>query len=443
MKSHNFTENKLQMKTRISLLCLCITLFFNLNNTNAQCTWQTVLADDFEYTTPIIGIIMGTTFHTSPQTFAAHAGARSMYMNFVDCNGGVGTCAGAKVYERSFTVCQNMPHRFSMWLTTTFNAPQSNMKMVIRDANGVVLDSIISVVAPLNPSWIQYTSASFISTTPNILFEMYTNIDGGNGNDLSVDDFKFEKCISVSSSRAYSVCANVDSVNLFSSLTNNPVSNGTWTGPSVLTNGYWGTYSLGLNTPGTYFYSSTPYGTAVGCPSRIDTVVAISSAIPVVNLPNDTLLCTTQFISLNAGAAGITSYLWSTNATTSNIIASSSTNSNLSYSVIVTNQAGCTGSDTINISFIVCSGIDDEGQEIEMSIFPNPSSDFIQLQLSDPIKNELNFLLMDVLGKVVMNEKISAQQEQFSVKEFPNGMYQYSLMDEKVVKATGKLMIQR
>jgi hypothetical protein len=171
-------------------------------------------------------------------------------------------------------------------------------------------------------------------------------------------------------------------------------------------------------------------------------VVAIPSNNPVINLPQDTSLCTTQFMSLNAGAAGITNYLWNTGATTSNIIASSTTSSNVSYSVMVTNQAGCTGSDTINISFIICSGISEE-QEIEMSIFPNPSSDFIQLQVSDPLKNELNFLLMDVQGKVVMNEIISSQQVQFSVKDFPNGMYQYKLMDEKVMKASGKLMIQR
>ena len=431
------------MKTRISILCLSLSLLFPFSNTQAQCTWQPILTDGFEYTTTIPDIVMGTTYQSTPQSYSVHGGNYSMYMNFIDCAGGTGTCAGAKVYERSLTVCENMPVRINMWLTTTFNAPQSNMKMVIRDGNGLVLDSTNSVIASLSPTWTQYISGSVTSSTPTLTFTMYANIDGGNGNDLSVDDFKLEKCATVSSTRAFSVCANLDSVNLYSSLNNSPVSNGIWTGPSVLTNGYWGTYSLGLNTPGTYFYSSAPYGTASGCPSRLDTVVAISSAIPVVNLPNDTSICTTQFISLNAGGAGLTSYLWSTNATTSNIIASSSTNANLSYSVIVTNQAGCTGSDTINISFIICSGIDDEGQEIEMSIFPNPCSDFIQLQLSDPIKNELNFLLMDVQGKVVMNEKISSQQVQFSVKEFPNGMYQYRLMDEKVVKETGKLMIQK
>lgn len=431
------------MKTRISILCLSLSLLFPFSNTQAQCTWQPILTDGFEYTTTIPDLVLGTTYQSTPQSYSVHGGNYSMYMNFIDCAGGTGTCAGAKVYERSLTVCENMPVRINMWLSTTFNAPQSNMKMVIRDGNGLVLDSTNSVIASLSPTWTQYISGSVTSSTPTLTFTMYTNIDGGNGNDLSVDDFKLEKCATVSSTRAFSVCANLDSVNLYSSLNNSPVSNGTWTGPSVLTNGYWGTYSLGLNTPGTYFYSSTPYGTASGCPSRLDTVVAISSAIPVVNLPNDTSICTTQFISLNAGGAGLTSYLWSTNATTSNIIASSSTNANLSYSVIVTNQAGCTASDTINISFIICSGIDDEGQEIEMSIFPNPCSDFIQLQWSDPIKNELNFLLMDVQGKVVMNEKISSQQVQFSVTEFTNGMYQYRLMDEKVVKATGKLMIQR
>jgi hypothetical protein len=430
------------MKNICTSLLIFLAIGFHSQKANAQCNWQTIINDGFEYSTIIPDLIPSTTYQNVPQTFSVHSGAKSMYMNFVNCDSGTGTCAGAKVYERSLTVCENMPVRITMWLTTTFNSPQSNMKMVIRDGNGVVLDSTNSVLAPLSPTWTQYISGTVVSSTPNITFTMYTNVDGGNGNDLSVDDFKFEKCVSVSSTRAVSVCANLDSVNLYSSLTNNPVNTGTWTGPSPLTNTYWGTYTLGVNSPGTYIYSSTPYGTAVGCPSRIDTVVAIPSNNPVINLPQDTSLCTTQFMSLNAGAAGITNYLWNTGATTSNIIASSSTSSNVSYSVMVTNQAGCTGSDTINISFIICSGIDEE-QEIEMSIFPNPSSDFIQLQLSDPLKNELNFLLMDVQGKVVMNEIISSQQVQFSVKKFPTGMYQYRMMEKNVLKATGKLMIQR
>ncbi len=254
---------------------------FNINNAQAQCTWQPILTDGFEYTNIIPDLIPGTTYQNVPQTFSVHSGAKSMYMNFVNCVSGTGTCAGALVYVRTLSVCENMPVRISLWLTTTFTGGQSNMKMVIRDGNGLVLDSTANVLAPYSPTWTQYISNAVTSTTPTITFSMYTNVDGGPGNDLSCDDFKFEKCISVSSSRAYSVCANIDSVNLYSSLTNNPVNNGTWTGPSMLTNGYWGTFTNGLNAQGTYIYSSTPYGTAVGCPSRVDTVVAINSAIEI------------------------------------------------------------------------------------------------------------------------------------------------------------------
>jgi Secretion system C-terminal sorting domain len=274
---------------------------------------------------------------------------------------------------------------------------------------------------------------------------MYTNIDGGNGNDLSVDDLKLEKCATVSSTRAVSVCANLDSLNLFSSLTNNPVTNGTWTGPSLLSNGYWGTYSVGANTPGTYFYASTPYSAAVGCPSRIDTVVAIPSNNPVINLPQDTILCTNQFLSLNAGAGGITNYLWSTGATTSNIIASTtlSADTTIYYSVIITNQAGCTGTDTVQISFVVCSGINEVEEKVSASIFPNPASNFIQLQWNTAFKFNFHFRLMDVQGKIVFDELITSPQQAFSIQQLPAGVYHYQLVQHQDVKASGKLMIQK
>ena len=432
------------MKNFCTSLLIFLAINYQSQKANAQCNWQTIISDGFEYTTPIPDLIPGTCVHSVPQTFASHSGAYSMYMNFINCSGGTGTCAGALVYQRSFSVCENMPVRLSMWLTTTFNAPLCDMKMVLRDANGLLLDSTASFSTFSNPTWTQYTSATITSSTPTVTFYMYTNVDGGNGNDLGVDDLKFERCVSVSSTRAVSICTNLDSVNLYSTLTNTPVNTGTWTGPSVLTNGYWGTFTNGSNATGTYFYSSTPYGTAPGCPSRLDTVVAIPATNPSVNLPVDTTLCTNQFLSLNAGGAGITSYVWNTGAITSNIIASTgiSNPGNITYSVIVTNQNGCTGTDTTNINFVICSGIN-EANQIALSLFPNPASDYIQLNFEKAIEGDYSFVLMDVQGKVVLKETISSQRVQFSVKDLQSGLYQYRLMDANVLKATGKLMIQR
>lgn len=66
------------------------------------------------------------------------------------------------------------------------------------------------------------------------------------------------------------------------------------------------------------------------------------TGIPVVALGNDTSICQGTVITLNAGNPG-SSYLWSNNATTQSI----NVNNPGTYSVTVTNQGGCTGSDTI------------------------------------------------------------------------------------------------
>lgn len=76
-----------------------------------------------------------------------------------------------------------------------------------------------------------------------------------------------------------------------------------------------------------------------------DTSVAANVAIalpPVVNLGNDTAICSGNSISLNAGNAGAT-YLWSNAATTQNITAATAG----SYYVAVTGANTCVGRDTL------------------------------------------------------------------------------------------------
>ena len=66
---------------------------------------------------------------------------------------------------------------------------------------------------------------------------------------------------------------------------------------------------------------------------------------PVVNLPNDSLLCIGSSKNLNAGT-GMASYLWSTGATTNSI----SVNNTGTYWVNVIDNNGCKGTDTTAIT---------------------------------------------------------------------------------------------
>ena len=107
-------------------------------------------------------------------------------------------------------------------------------------------------------------------------------------------------------------------------------------------------YSNSATTQTTLVSTAGSYSVRVtnssGCIGR-DTIIIAGSTSPVVNLGNDTTLCPGSAITLNAGNPG-NSYLYSNSATTQATTVSSSG----TYSVRVTNSAGCTGRDTIIIS---------------------------------------------------------------------------------------------
>ncbi|MDD2964284.1 MAG: hypothetical protein PHU33_10080 [Bacteroidales bacterium] len=92
-----------------------------------------------------------------------------------------------------------------------------------------------------------------------------------------------------------------------------------------------------ITTPGTYPFTLVNY---MGCDSLV-TYTVNAAANPVVNLPANQTLCPGDEITLDAGP-GYASYLWSTTATTQTIVATQPG----TYTVTVTNAAGCQASDS-------------------------------------------------------------------------------------------------
>lgn len=99
------------------------------------------------------------------------------------------------------------------------------------------------------------------------------------------------------------------------------------------------TASINATATGTYYVTVSD-----GSCSKSDTIVISIIPNPVVNLGNDTTDCVNGGpITLTAGSSTANVYAWSTGATTPTISATTSG----TYSVSVTNAAGCTGSDTV------------------------------------------------------------------------------------------------
>ena len=426
--------------TKVILFSLLYIFFIQF--ANGQCTYQVQLSDGYENQNVNPYIIPGTTVHNSPQTFAAHTGSSALYLNFINCVSGTGTCAGAKVYEQPIAVCAGMPVKVSAWLTTSFSGTQCNMQMVVSDANGTVLNSQPSLLAPYFPVWVQYQSGAITPVTDTIYFTMYTNVGGGNGNDLSMDDLLIEKCSGGYNSTASApVCNNEPVVSLYGFLNAMNDSTGTWNGPGALTGGYLGNFNPASGTTGTYVYQNYPYGNLPGCPQALDSVNVTIATAPVVNLGSDTTLCSISSTLLSAGSGSGYTYLWNNGVTGPNVLAFSpgSVADTITYSVVVTSPDGCVSSDSITIIFDICFGWQETPETASLSIFPNPSNGMAYVNIESASGRYNQFELYDAKGSLVNKGTIETGTSGLSLELRHKGLYYLRLTGINTI-ATGEIM---
>lgn len=104
--------------------------------------------------------------------------------------------------------------------------------------------------------------------------------------------------------------------------------------------------NLGTNT--TFNYSVTATN-AAGCTKTATTTIAIGTA-QVEITTTDADLCYGENTTLTANGANISSYEWSTGATTNSITIPAQAVGDQTYSVTITNNSGCTATDNITIT---------------------------------------------------------------------------------------------
>ncbi len=98
-----------------------------------------------------------------------------------------------------------------------------------------------------------------------------------------------------------------------------------------------------VSTGGTYYVTVSDSNSC----ERYDTIIITSYPVPIVDLGNDTAICEGEVVIFDAQNTGAT-YLWDDNSTNQLRYASNAQ----TYYVTVTDNIGCTGSDTVNVSHI-------------------------------------------------------------------------------------------
>ena len=107
----------------------------------------------------------------------------------------------------------------------------------------------------------------------------------------------------------------------------------------------------------------------------------------------------------------------------------SGTGGSVAYSVgqiVYTTSTGTTGSVAQGVEQayeIYSVGIKETALNISLSVFPNPTSDFLTLKVQDYNNEDLSYTLLDEQGKLVLNEQITTQDTQVAMSTLARGAY--------------------
>lgn len=189
-------------------------------------------------------------------------------------------------------------------------------------------------------------------------------------------------------------------------------SGGTYSGQGVIN----GIFNPAVSGPGIFSVTYT-YTNTNGCSENNSSDMRVNS-LPPINLGMDTTICASASVSLNAGS-GFSSYMWSTGAASSSItIDSNGTGAGpVSVYVQVTSSNSCANSDTINILFDLCNGVD-ENDISGISIYPNPFSENITIA-SD---HKFSFSIYDTEGRLV-DKQMDRTGSVYTGQRFSPGIY--------------------
>jgi hypothetical protein len=154
-----------------------------------------------------------------------------------------------------------------------------------------------------------------------------------------------------------------------------------------------------------------------GCSYDNDTIqVTLSKAIAFY-LPEDTVVCDGQSLLLDAGNF-YDSYLWSTGEITSSI----TVNNPGTYAVTV-NQNGCSATDSIEVSFVICSGID-AANTGSFSMIYNTENQTVQLINGEGVQPlNISFELMNLIGqKIFVSAPILLESQSSFLFQLPDNL---------------------
>lgn len=173
---------------------------------------------------------------------------------------------------------------------------------------------------------------------------------------------------------------------------------------------------------GTYTVTAT---NVTGCSNTLDVVIADGSPSPVIDLGIDSVLCADESYTLDAGA-GYASYNWATGDIANTVTLDTALLGLGSFSVwvVVTDANGCEGTDTVVVTFEICSEINTPA-DWNVNLYPNPNNGTFELNL-EGIAGLTTVSITNLSGQVIEMKQIDANSVSsldMDLRSYGQGVY--------------------
>jgi len=177
--------------------------------------------------------------------------------------------------------------------------------------------------------------------------------------------------------------------------------------------------------------SSTTYNVIVldEFGGRVEEEITITvNPLPNFDLGDDISIASDESFTLDVGV-DFASYLWNDGSTekTLEVLGSDYGLGNFEINVVVTDENGCTNSDTVILTVTEpLSLFETTFSNIGLKVYPIPSSNEVIVEL-DKLKKGIEIKVFDVNGKLLMSDDIKHVKNIFDISTYSNGLYFFNL----------------
>jgi hypothetical protein len=185
-------------------------------------------------------------------------------------------------------------------------------------------------------------------------------------------------------------------------------------------------------------YYSVTVTSAEGCVGT-DEVYATINPLPEVDLGEDFEICVDKneatFIGVSNSATN--TYAWNNGATNNLIIVGviGSSPGNNTFSLTVTNENGCSASDTINVLYKNCLvGVESVDRNQNWKVYPVPADDIVFIDIEE-LSSDISLDVYDIDGRYLRNlysgASNGAEQISSDVSDLSSGVYLIRLSSDE------------